>query len=239
MTLPGADAEADPDPGRHGMRLAQGGVRPTGSSTLLVTDDSALPANSGDKLSAYLDLLAKWNRTYNLTAIRERSQMITHHVNDALSVLPFLPHREGLRVLDVGTGGGVPGIPLAIARPEWTVVMLDANGKKIAFVTQAAIELELSNVKAVASRVEDFAADAPFDVVISRAFSDLGTFARLASRLVSRDGVIVAMKGALPHDEIEALPPDIAVIATPSLRVQGLDAERHLVVMRATQGRAR
>ena len=195
-------------------------------------DARDLPSGAADKLSRYLDLLAKWNRTYNLTAIRERSQMITHHVRDSLAVLPSLPDRQRLRILDVGTGGGVPGIPLAIARPDATFVLLDANHKKIAFVTQAAIELALPNVRAVASRVEEFVAEAPFDVVISRAFADLRTFAEAASRHVAPDGMLVAMKGVLTHDEIAALPPHVAVIATPELHVPGLDAKRHLVLMR-------
>jgi 16S rRNA (guanine527-N7)-methyltransferase len=158
--------------------------------------------------------------------------MITHHVRDSLAVLPSLPDRQRLRILDVGTGGGVPGIPLAIARPDATFVLLDANHKKIAFVTQAAIELALPNVRAVASRVEDFVASAPFDVVISRAFADLRSFAEVASRHVAQDGMLVAMKGVLAHDEIAALPPHVAVIATPELHVPGLDAKRHLVLMR-------
>jgi len=190
-----------------------------------------ISADTTAKLDRYLDLLAKWNRTYNLTAIRERSRMLTHHVHDALAVLPYLPQTASLRLLDVGTGGGVPGIPLAIARPQWRIVLLDANHKKVAFLTQAAIELRLSNVQPVASRVEDYVCDAPFDIVISRAFSDLRSFAQLSSRLVAPGGQLVAMKGALPQGEIDALPPDITVVATPSLRVPGLDAERHLVVM--------
>jgi 16S rRNA (guanine527-N7)-methyltransferase len=195
-----------------------------------VADD--LPPGAAGKLSRFLDLLAKWNRTYNLTAIRDRSQMVKHHLHDSLAVLPSLPARRKLRVLDVGTGGGIPGIPLAIARPDATFVLLDANHKKIAFVTQAAIELALPNVRAIAERVENFAADAPFDVVISRAFSDLRSFAELASRHVARDGVLIAMKGVLAHDEIAELPPQVAVIATPELAVPGLDAKRHLVLMR-------
>ena len=231
-TMPGRKR----DPGTPARCVERGafatGKRPDQEPVPPALGDTGLSAEADRKLSAYLDLLAKWNRTYNLTALRERSQMITHHVHDALAVLPFLPGNERLRVLDVGTGGGIPGVPIAIARPDWRLVLLDASQKKIAFVTQAAIELALRNVRAVASRVEEFAADAPFDVVISRAFSELRTFAELASRHVAHDGMLVAMKGSLPHAEIDALPPDIAVVATPSLQVPGLAAERHLVIMR-------
>jgi 16S rRNA (guanine527-N7)-methyltransferase len=192
----------------------------------------ALPAGAREKLSAYLDLLAKWNRVYNLTAIRDREHMESHHLDDALAVLPYLPDAPGTRLLDVGSGGGIPGIPLAIVRPDWQFVLLDSNGKKVTFLTQAVIELGLVNVRAVASRIEDYPPDAPFDVVISRAFSDLRTFADAATKYVAADGIIVAMKGALPQDEIDALPDGIEVIATPSLDVPGLDAERHLVLMR-------
>jgi 16S rRNA (guanine527-N7)-methyltransferase len=192
----------------------------------------AWPAGVREKLSAYLDLLAKWNRVYNLTAIRDRAQMQSHHVDDALAILPYLPDARGKRVLDVGSGGGIPGIPLAIARPDWRVVLLDANGKKAAFLTQAAIELGLANVRAVASRVENYAPDERFDIVISRAFSDLRTFAEAAAKHVGAGGVIVAMKGTLPQDEIDALPERVEVVGTPSLDVPGLDAERHLVLMR-------
>lgn len=196
------------------------------------TDEAGLSAAARDALSRYLDVLAKWNRVYNLTAIRDRVQMESHHVRDALAVLPFLPDAPSLQVLDVGSGGGIPGIPLAIVRPAWQITLVDSNRKKVAFLTQAAIELGLANVRAIASRVEDMQSDKPFDVVISRAFSDLRTFAMLAGRHVARDGVLVAMKGAFPSDEIAELPSDVQVTATPALDVPGLDAKRHLVIMR-------
>lgn len=196
----------------------------------------ALPADARAKLAAYLELLAKWNRVYNLTAIRNRQQMQSHHLDDALAVLPFLPDAPGLRLLDVGSGGGIPGVPLAIARPDWQIVLLDANGKKVVFLTQAAIELGLANVHAVASRIEDYAPDARFDVVIARAFSDLSTFAQRTTRLVAADGILVAMKGAFPQGEIDALPNDVEIAAAPSLYVPRLAARRHLVIMRTVRG---
>jgi 16S rRNA (guanine527-N7)-methyltransferase len=134
-------------------------------------------AAARDKLGRYLALLDKWNRTHNLTAIREPTRMITHHLLDSLAVLPHLPARPGLRIADVGSGGGLPGIPLAIARPAVQVTLIDSNRKKTAFLSQAAIELPLANVEVIAARVESYAPAALFDVVIARAYADLATFA--------------------------------------------------------------
>jgi 16S rRNA (guanine527-N7)-methyltransferase len=191
-----------------------------------------LPADAPERLQRYVDLLAKWNRTYNLTAIREPERMVTHHVLDALAVLPHLPARDGLRMLDVGSGGGVPGVPLAIARPQWRVTLLDSNSKKTTFLTQAAIELGLRNVDVATARVEAFAPPAPYDVVISRAFSELADFALGAARHLAGDGVLVAMKGVHPDEELAELPPHIEAIAAPPIDVPGLEAQRHLVVLR-------
>lgn len=190
------------------------------------------------RLVAYLDLLVKWNKTYNLTAIREPERMVTHHLLDALAVLPHLPQRAVLRVLDVGSGGGIPGLVLAIVRPDWHVTLVDAVHKKVAFLTQAAIELALPNVEARAVRVEDLVPAAPYDVVISRAFADLSTFAETSARHLAPLGLLIAMKGVHPHDELAHLPPDIRVSATPCLTVPGLDAARHLIVMQHAAGEA-
>ena len=192
----------------------------------------ALPGGGAAKLAAYLALLAKWNRTYNLTAIREPERMVTHHALDSLAIVPALPSRA-IRVLDVGSGGGLPGIPIAIARPDAEVVMIDSSGKKATFLAQAAIELPLANASSVASRVEDYAPARPFDVVVSRAFADLATFARLARKHVAPDGALYAMKGVHPVEELAELPGDIEVIAERKLDVPGLDGTRHLIVMRA------
>jgi 16S rRNA (guanine527-N7)-methyltransferase len=195
---------------------------------------AALPQGAREKLLLYVELLAKWNRTYNLTAIREPERMVTHHVLDALAVLPHLSAataRAELRVLDVGSGGGVPALPLAIARPSWRVVALDSSHKKGAFLQQAVIELSLPNAEAAISRVEDYAPSALFDVVISRAFSDLATFAETSARHLAPGGRLVAMKGVFPDEEVALLPPAFRVVAAPALTVPGLDAERHLVVM--------
>jgi len=190
-----------------------------------------LPGNAGERLAAYLALLAKWNRTHNLTAIRDPERMVTHHVLDALVVLPHLPARAGMRLLDVGSGGGVPGLPLAIARPEWQVVVLDSNHKKGAFLQQAIIELGLANAQAVISRVEDYVPAAPFDVVISRAFADLATFVETSARHLASGGELVAMKGVYPDEELAHVPAGFRVKALPTLRVPGLEAERHLVII--------
>ena len=192
----------------------------------------ALPLGAREKLQAYIALLAKWNATYNLTAIREPERMVTHHVLDALAVLPHLADTgPALRVLDVGSGGGVPAVPLAIARPQWHVVALDSNHKKGAFLQQAISELPLPNAEAVIARVEEYVPTAPFDIVISRAFADLATFVNSSARHLAPNGVLVAMKGVFPDEEIDELPPNMRVVATPALHVPGLDAERHLIVM--------
>jgi 16S rRNA (guanine527-N7)-methyltransferase len=183
------------------------------------------------KLLAYLALLDKWNRTHNLTAIREPARMVTHHLLDALAVLPHLPDTSELRLLDVGSGGGVPGLPLAIARPRWRVTLLDSNRKKAAFLRQAVAELEVNNAEVVAARVEDFAPEVRFDVAISRAFSDLVAFAKAALPLVRPGASIVAMKGTYPREELAALPPTIRVVAVPSVTLPALGVARHLVLM--------
>ena len=185
------------------------------------------------KLLAYIALLEKWNRTHSLTAIRGRDRMITHHLLDSLAVIAHLPARTGLRVADVGSGGGVPGIPLAIARSDWRVTLIDSNRKKAAFLTQAAIELALPNVDVIAARVETVMVPAGFDVVISRAYSALARFVQQTDQLRAADGRWVAMKGALPQAELAALPAAVRVEATPALRVPGVAGERHLVIMTA------
>lgn len=161
--------------------------------------------------------------------------MITHHVLDALAVLPHLPERAGLVVLDVGSGGGIPGIPLAIMRPDWQVTLVDASHKKATFLTQATIELGLANVVAHATRVEDFAPAGPYDIVISRAFSELADFANASARHLAPGGLLVAMKGLRPDVELAALPAGCMVLGTPSLTVPGLNAARHLVLMQCAK----
>ena len=184
-----------------------------------------LSAEQIDRLNQYLALLNKWNKTYNLTAVRETERMVAYHVLDSLSALP---HIQGVRVLDVGSGGGMPGMLFAIARPDWQLTLIDANHKKTTFLRQAAIELGLDNVEVHCERVEALAAPA-FDVITSRAFADLAEFVRLTRHVLADGGVWAALKGVYPYEEIAQLPDDIRVVSVQALHVPGLDAERHLV----------
>lgn len=188
----------------------------------------ALGADQQDLLLQYLLLLDKWNKVYNLTAVRDVMKMVSAHLLDSLSVIALLP--EG-KVLDVGSGAGLPGIPIAVARPAFAVTLLDSNHKKTAFLRQAVADLGLKNASVVCERVESANAPAGFDVIISRAFSDLGEFVSLTGRLLAPDGVIAAMKGLHPFEELERVPAGFRVKEVKALRVPGLDAERHLVLI--------
>jgi len=182
------------------------------------------------KFRDFIDLLCKWNRTYNLTAIREPELMVSNHLLDSLAVAPFLVGECGI---DVGSGGGFPGVPLAIAAPQRRVTLLDSSQKRTAFLRQAAAELKLANVEVVCERVENWKPAAPYDWVISRAFAELPDFVRAAGHLVS-GGVLAAMKGAYPREEIERLPPQYRVREVVPLVVPGLEAKRHLVLVERT-----
>ena len=184
------------------------------------------------KLLGYLALLKKWNRVYNLTAIRDESEMVTQHLLDSLSVLPVVPESAlaGRRWADVGSGAGLPGIPLALARPDLDMTLIEAVEKKSAFQRQAKIELGLENIAVVSGRVEDVPGGM-FDAVISRAFADLATFVDLAAHLLAQDGRLYAMKGLAAEDELSLLPAGWAVLDCTRLNVPGLDAQRHLIVL--------
>ncbi len=182
------------------------------------------------RLLDYIALLHKWNRVYNLTAVREPQKMLYQHVLDSLAVLPYI---KGPRLLDVGSGAGLPGIPLAIARPDLSVTLLDSNHKKTTFLRQACIELALTNVAVVCDRVESWQPDAGFDQVISRAFSDLGEFVRLAGHLCAPGGTLIGMKGLYPYEELANLPTGTVAEQVISLNVPGLEAQRHLVLLKA------
>ena len=190
-----------------------------------------LPPAAQEKLAAYLELLAKWNRVHNLTAVRETSDMVTLHILDSLSVLPHLA--AAASVVDVGTGAGLPGIPVAIARPDLPVTLLDSSHKKCAFLEQAKTELALANVTVVCARVEDWKPQARFGAVVSRAFSDLADFVVQAAHLAAPGGRLVAMKGVYPFEEISRVPASHKVAQVVELRVPSLDARRHVVLLEA------
>ena len=189
-----------------------------------------LPAEAQHKLLAFRDLLLKWNKTYNLTALRDPEQAVSHHLLDSLAILP---HVGDGALLDVGSGGGLPGIPLAIARPALSVTMVDTVQKKATFLQQAAIELGLKNVTAHHARVEEM--NGQFAQISSRAFAELKLFIELTRHLLAPGGRWLAMKGIRPDDEIAALPAGIVVDHIIPLSVPGLDAERHLIILKAGQ----
>jgi 16S rRNA (guanine527-N7)-methyltransferase len=189
-----------------------------------------LSAPQQDMLLAYARLLAKWNRVYNLTAVRDEDQMITHHLLDSLAVVPHLGACAGLA--DIGSGGGLPGVPLAIARPQVRIALVESNHKKSSFLQQARIELALANVTVHCERVEAFRPAAPFTDVISRAFSDLPDFVRAAGHLLAPGGRLLGMKGVYPYEEIAQLPAGWTVTQVIPLSVPGLQAARHLVCLK-------
>ena len=188
-----------------------------------------LSAEVQAKLLAYAAFLEKWNRTYSLTALRDPKLAVSHHLLDSLAILPYV--REG-SLLDVGSGGGQPGIPLAITKPELAVTLLDSNSKKTAFLQQAAIELSLKNVQVVTERVEAYQPAVPFAAITSRAFAELADFVGLTRHLLAPGGEWLAMKGQRPEAEMNKLPAGVSVTAVHRLDVPGVDGERHLVVMR-------
>lgn len=189
-----------------------------------------LPDTTQQQLLAFRDLLLKWNKTYNLTALRDPEQAISHHLLDSLAILP---HVGDDALLDVGSGGGLPGIPLAIARPQLSVRMVDTVQKKTTFLQQAAIQLGLKNVAVNHARVEE--TNGQYAQISSRAFAELKLFVELTRHLLAPGGCWLAMKGVRPDDEIAALPADIVVEQIIPLHVPGLDAERHLILLKAGQ----
>lgn len=187
------------------------------------------------KLLDYLDLLQKWNKAYNLTAVRERSAMLTQHLLDSLSIVPHLPPGD---LLDAGSGGGLPGIPLAILQPERSITLIDTVGKKVAFLKQAAMTLGLKNLTAVSDRIESWVPPEKhaggFALITARAYATLATLVGQTQRLLAENGGWYAMKGVFPDAEMAELPSDITVQAVIPLQVPDLGAERHLVLMAPT-----
>lgn len=196
-----------------------------------------LALSAREKLLGYVVLLAKWNRTYNLTAVRKQEDMVRHHLLDSLAILPHLPMPEQNPALaDVGSGAGLPGIPLALARPAWRVTLIEASEKKAAFLRQVAIELAMANVSVEHARVERWRPPTRFSVVVSRAFARLADFLAACRHLVAPHGVLAAMKGRRPRAELVDVPAGCACEAPIRLVVPLLDAERHLVLCRPGGG---
>ncbi|MHC6228195.1 16S rRNA (guanine(527)-N(7))-methyltransferase RsmG [Pseudomonas sp. X10] len=186
-----------------------------------------------EQLLAYLALLIKWNKAYNLTAVRDPDEMVSRHLLDSLSIMPFI-HSESPRWLDVGSGGGMPGIPLAILHPNKQVTVLDSNGKKTRFLTQVKLELKLDNLEVIHKRVEEFQPAQPFTGIISRAFSSMENFTNWTRHLGDTQTEWLAMKGLHPADELVALPQDFTVESEQALTVPGCQGQRHLLILRRT-----
>lgn len=180
-----------------------------------------------DQLISYLNLLIKWNKAYNLTAVRDPLEMVNRHLIDSLSIVPYI---KGKRIIDVGSGPGLPGIPMAICYPELPVTTLDSNGKKTRFQLQVKTELSLENLTVVNDRVENCEFE-PFDQVISRAFASIEDMIKWTHQLCSKEGVFLAMKGLYPEDELSALPDGFELKTCHRLQVPETDGERHLLVL--------
>ena len=207
------------------MNLAQSLA--TGIQALGLTIDAQAQA----AMLQYLGLLEKWNKAYNLTAVRDPQKMLTHHLLDSLAIMP---HVKGPYILDVGSGAGLPGIPLALARPQWHLTLLDANQKKTIFLRQVAIELKMPQVTVVCDRTESWRSPIQFQTIVSRAYSDLSDFVKGAGRLCAPEGLMLAMKGVYPEGELQqlqlqALP--FLVRETVALTVPQLVADRHAVLL--------
>jgi 16S rRNA (guanine527-N7)-methyltransferase len=185
-----------------------------------------VPADAVSRLLDYQALLERWNATYNLTAVRDPAEMITRHLLDSLAILPYV---QGATLADLGTGPGLPGIPLAIAAPGREILLVDSNGKKVRFLREAIRSLKLEGVRAVQSRVEDV--QGQFDCITARAFASFADMLGWGGHLLAQDGIWLAMKGKQPDDELPGIPAGFAVQSMHVLSVPGLDAERHLAVL--------
>ena len=201
-------------------------------SRLLDEAGISLTDHQKSQLVAYVDILNKWNKAYNLTSVRDPNEMLIRHILDSIVVAP---HLHGQRFIDVGTGPGLPGVPLSIVRPESHFTLLDSLGKRIRFLRQVQHELKLENITPVQSRVEEFPAEPPFDGVISRAFASLTDMVSWCKHLPAENGRFYALKGQRPDDEISQLPTEFSVENIVELRVPHLEGERHLVTIRANK----
>lgn len=196
---------------------------------LLAAAGISLSGEQQQQLVAYVELLHKWNKAYNLTSVRDPNEMLVRHILDSIVVAPYL---AGSRFIDVGTGPGLPGIPLAIVLPQAQFTLLDSLGKRVRFLRQVQHELKLENVTPVQSRVEAFPAEPPFDGVISRAFASLTDMVSWCRHLPGEEGRFYALKGVLPEDEIAQLPANFSVENITKLQVPQLEGERHLVTIK-------
>jgi 16S rRNA (guanine527-N7)-methyltransferase len=190
-----------------------------------------------ERLLHYVDELARWNAAYNLTAVRDTRDMVVRHLLDSLVLLPLvrgLRHAPGQRLLDVGSGAGLPGIPLAITEPGLEVTVLDSNGKKARFLRHAQRSLGLANVEVAEARVEDWSPPRPYQLIVSRAFAALAEFVAVSRHLLAPGGQWLAMKGKLDDTELAAVPPSIRIRETHRLQVPGLDEARHVVIAEST-----
>lgn len=194
----------------------------------LTANQLTLRSGEDDQLCHYLSLLAKWNLSFNLTAITEPTEMVYLHIIDSLMVAPYV---QGTQCLDVGSGAGLPGIPLAITHPDQHWVLLDKNGKKTRFMTQAIAELGLKNVQVVRTRSEDFHPTRCFDSILSRAYGALPWFVTTTEHLLCSDGLWIAMKGKYPEDEISSMPAHISMQQRARLAIAGIAAERHIICL--------
>jgi len=189
----------------------------------------AVSAQQAEKLIGYVERIDKWNKAYNLTSVRDPEQMMVKHILDSIAVAPFI---EGKRIIDVGTGPGLPGIPLSVMLPESSFTLLDSLGKRVRFMKQCAFELDLKNVTPVHSRVEDHKPDHPYDIVLSRAFASLKDMLHWCEHLVDSSGVFVALKGQFPQSEIDEVSDHFRIESVKALSVPDLEGERHLVNIR-------
>jgi 16S rRNA (guanine527-N7)-methyltransferase len=205
---------------------------------ILASGLEALSLNLTDKqqhqLVEFVLLIDKWNKAYNLTSVRCPKQMMVKHILDSLAIVP---HLTGENIIDVGTGPGLPGMPLAIAFPDKTFTLLDSLGKRVRFMTQCVHTLKLTNVTPVNSRVENHVGDKPYDIVLSRAFASLKDMLHWCEHLVDSDGQFLALKGQFPQSEIDEVSDHFQVVNTENITVPNLDGERHLVWLRKTQQR--
>ncbi|HCL5357319.1 TPA: 16S rRNA (guanine(527)-N(7))-methyltransferase RsmG [Salmonella enterica] len=201
-------------------------------SRLLDEAGISLTDHQKNHLVAYVGMLDKWNKAYNLTSVRDPAEMIVRHILDSIVVAPYL---QGQRFIDVGTGPGLPGIPLAIVLPDAHFTLLDSLGKRVRFLRQVQHELKLENITPVQSRVEAFPSEPPFDGVISRAFASLSDMVSWCRHLPGDKGRFYALKGQLPEDEIASLPNNFSVESVEKLRVPQLEGERHLVIIKSNK----